>query len=65
MRYELSPCRKCGRPALIGDGPGNSWQIGCFRDDCDCEPVGYLDGDDDDRASAVSEWNGRHNVEEK
>lgn len=55
----LAPCHKCGRPALVGDAPGNAWAIGCFRDDCDCEPIRYKANDKRSRAAAVNAWNRR------
>lgn len=55
----LAPCHKCGRPALIGDGPGETWMIGCFRDDCDCEPIRYQANNKRSRTFAVRAWNGR------
>lgn len=58
-KHTINPCPKCGRPALIGDGPGNTWQIGCFRDDCDCPPVKYQDGNKRSRWAAIRFWNSK------
>ncbi len=53
----LEPCKKCGRPALISEGLGDSWQIGCFRDDCKQNPVQYQDGNRASRMAAITAWN--------
>lgn len=58
----LEPCPKCGRPALIGEGTANTWQIGCFRDDCDQKPVKYQDGNKRSRAAAIRTWNERRKI---
>ncbi len=55
---QINPCPKCGLPALVAEGLGNSWQIGCFREDCDQEPIKYQDGNKHSRAAAVNFWNG-------
>lgn len=53
----LNPCPKCKRPALVGDGPGDTWQIGCFRNDCDQKSVRYQGGNKKSRAAAIRMWN--------
>ncbi len=55
----LNPCHKCRRPAMVGDGPGDTWKIGCFRDGCDCEPIRYQANNKRSRAAAVRAWNER------
>ncbi len=55
----LEPCHLCGRPALVGEGTGNTWQIACFRDDCNCKPIRYKDGNRRSRAAAIRTWNNR------
>lgn len=55
----LEPCHLCHRPALVGEGPGDTWQIGCFRDDCECTPITYRANSKRSRSAAIRTWNAR------